>query len=899
MGRSRTSPLRNVVVLTVVALLPVGLLAVSSIVLASNQVTGDVNKQVRTTAAVSAVVIGQKTTDLVELVQSYATRPSLVAGVAAGADGDAAVALNLAALAQAVPGISATFIASVGGTSLATYPLERSVIGMNFAYRDWYKGLLASGRAYMSDAIVTKEAGHPLAVTISDYIRGPSGRPVGILGVNYLLAFISSFSASLGQAQGITLTVTDRLGTSLTAGGAHGLVSLANDPRVRAALAGRSGLLDYSPLLSGGGHGPKELSAYTPVAGTGWAVIASVPASVAFAGLVRLRDTVLAITAALVLVLLAGVRAMAVSDRRRRGSELQVQSLDREMARVLESTDEGFVSVDAGGDITVWNARAEDLYGWDVPDVLGRNFADTVVPADHRDAYKGELASYRAGTDSSVVGKRVETTALHHDGHEIPVEMGVWAHDNDDGFSSFVHDITERVNGRERLSHQARTDELTGLANRFALLEALNASLGCDADDLLMFVDLDRFKIVNDSLGHEAGDAVIAETGRRLIRANGAEDFVARLGGDEFALVLRGPLSEIEVAKRCTRVLDAIREPYELSVNGAVTRSYLGTSLGLTRLAGHTAAAEAMREADLALYRAKEGGSDRFEVFDEDLRREALGRLELEEVIRTVLGAGGFVPYVQPIVGLADGVIRGQGMRLHLPQDDGTEELPPGFMEVAGESGLVVEIDKLTLRAAVELLTRKASPAGMLNVRISARTIQHPGFADTIAEIVLDAGADCHRLGVELTEQALLEDERVATRAIDLLRAGGFRVGLDCFGRGDHAVAKLHGLNLDFVKIDGSFIAELANDEAAARAVLKAFFEIGMAFDVEVIAAGVDTARQAETLLQLGYRLGQGEALGRAHALSEDLRSDTTVSDFASALVTVSDRRASGSGRGS
>lgn len=467
-----------------------------------------------------------------------------------------------------------------------------------------------------------------------------------------------------------------------------------------------------------------------------------------------------------------------------------------------------------------------------------------------------------------------------------------------------MHDITERVSGRARLSLQARTDQLTGLANRFALLEALNTSFGHGTADVLMFVDLDRFKIVNDSLGHEAGDAVIAETGRRLIRANGTDDFIARLGGDEFAVVLRGPLTEIEMTSRCEQVLDAIREPYGLTVDGATTRAYLGVSLGLTCLAGHTAPATAMREADLALYRAKQGGRDRFEVFDENLRREVLGRLALEEVIRAALDGGRFAPYLQPIVRLVDGVILGHEIRLHLPQDDGTEELPPGLMEVAEESGLVVEIDKLTLRAAVQLLTGGDSAAGALNVKISARTIQHPGFADTMAEVVLKAGADGHRLGIELTEQLLLADEQMAAAAIALLHAAGVRVGLDRFGRGDYAFAKLRSLNLDFVKIDRSFIAELANDEDAARGVLKVFFDIGTTFDFEVIATSVDTARQAETLLTLGCRFGQGEALGRALPVSEDLRTDTPVTDpkwtehLASALVTVSDRRASVSGRG-
>jgi PAS domain S-box-containing protein len=441
---SPNSALRNVVLLTLVALVPVAFLSVSAIVLASRQVTSEVNQRVQETAAVSAVVVGEQTSDLVTLVQSYATRPSLIWEVAEGSAGDAEVESHLTGLAEAIPGISATFVASTGGTSLATYPPEPSVIGTNFAYRDWYRGLVASGRAYVSDAIVTKEAGHPLAVTVTDYIRGADGKPLAILGANYSLKSIGTFSANVGRVQGIDLTVTDRAGTSLTAAGAHGLVSLADDPRVRAARAGRTGLVNYAPDRRGGRHGPRELSAYTPVAATGWTVVASIPDSTAFAGLVRLRETVLGITVVLVLILLAGVRAIALSDRRRRAVERQVQSRDRELARVVESTDEGFVSVNDAGSITIWNSRAADLYGWDASGVIGRDLVDTVIPVADRGGYRADLARYRAGAGSAVVGHRREMTALHRDGHEIPLEMSVWAQD-DGGLSAFMHDISQRV----------------------------------------------------------------------------------------------------------------------------------------------------------------------------------------------------------------------------------------------------------------------------------------------------------------------------------------------------------------------------------------------------------------------------------------------------------------------
>jgi PAS domain S-box-containing protein len=443
--RFLASPTRSVFLLTVVALAVVALLAVSSIVLALNQVTSVVDRQVRTTAAVSSATIGRQTADLVELVHSYATRPSLAGAMAAGGRGATVVALDLGELARAVPGISASFVTDLRGTSLSTSPPEPSVYGTNFAYREWFKGLVATGRPFVSDAIETKEASHALAITVTDYITAPDGRRVGVLGINYSLQSIRSVALDAGRAQGITLNVTDRVGTSLTTVGPHGLVSLAHDPRVRAALAGRSGLLDYAPVVAGGRRGPEQLSAYAPVTGSGWTVVASVNRSAAFAGVRSLKDEVLAITVLLVVILLATIRIISGSDRRRRASELQIRQRDRELARVLESTHEAFLSTDGEGAITAWNARAETLFGWPAAEVRGRSFGDTVLPAASRDAHSSEIAAYRAGGGSTVLAKRAEITTLHRDGRELPVEISSWMNEDGEGFSAFVHDITERV----------------------------------------------------------------------------------------------------------------------------------------------------------------------------------------------------------------------------------------------------------------------------------------------------------------------------------------------------------------------------------------------------------------------------------------------------------------------
>jgi EAL domain-containing protein (putative c-di-GMP-specific phosphodiesterase class I) len=254
-------------------------------------------------------------------------------------------------------------------------------------------------------------------------------------------------------------------------------------------------------------------------------------------------------------------------------------------------------------------------------------------------------------------------------------------------------------------------------------------------------------------------------------------------------------------------------------------------------------------------------------------------------------------------VDLADGVILGHELLLCLTQDDGTEDLPPGLIEVAEESGLITEIDAVTLRTALELLGGPYSAAGMLNVKISARTIQHPGFADMIAKVGLEAGAARCRLGVELTEKVLLESEQIAARAIDLLHDVGFRVGLDQFGTGHYALVDLRRFKLDFIKIDRSFVAELASDEDAAPDMLKVFLDIGATFGFDVIAEGVDTPRQAGTLLVLGCRSGQGEDLGSILSVSEYMQKDGPVSPvngeetFEVALVSGSDRRATLSSR--
>jgi PAS domain S-box-containing protein len=223
-------------------------------------------------------------------------------------------------------------------------------------------------------------------------------------------------------------------------------VSLARNPAILAARSGHSGVLSYSPLVAGGRRGPAQLSAYTTVPGTGWIVVASISEADALAGLARLKDTVLAITALLVLTVLGGVRLLLLNGRRRQDVEAQVRHRERELLSVIESSDEGFLSFDSDGNVTAWNSQIADICGWTAVEVIGRNLADTLIPTEMRDEFRANIRRHRVGAESNLVGRRVEMGILHHDGHEIPVEVGIWAHGDDKGgFSAFVHDITERV----------------------------------------------------------------------------------------------------------------------------------------------------------------------------------------------------------------------------------------------------------------------------------------------------------------------------------------------------------------------------------------------------------------------------------------------------------------------
>jgi len=361
--REAWSFLRSALLLSLAALMPVALLASTSILLASHQLTSEVEKRVQATASVSAVLVEGQTSAFAALVHSYASRPSVVKELTAspglGPSGHADIGAALASLLDSSEGSSGAFVTDLDGTLTDVQPPTPAIVGRNFAFRDWYTGLTASGGPYVSTAYQTAVLGSDLVVAVSDFVRTPDGRPVAILAATLSLDAIQSVSEDIAGAQGIKLIVTDQAGSLLSAGGEDGLVSKVGETPVARALDGGTGLSEYAPQRSGARAGPAELSAYTPVTSTGWAVVTSVQRDVAFAGLKQLRRTVLAVAAVLGVVVVAGATAIAHAQRRRRESELAIGRRDRAVSQMLASTDEGYVSIDSAGIITAWSVRAE------------------------------------------------------------------------------------------------------------------------------------------------------------------------------------------------------------------------------------------------------------------------------------------------------------------------------------------------------------------------------------------------------------------------------------------------------------------------------------------------------------------------------------------------------------
>ncbi|WP_182378595.1 bifunctional diguanylate cyclase/phosphodiesterase [Nocardioides sp. WS12] len=419
-----------------------------------------------------------------------------------------------------------------------------------------------------------------------------------------------------------------------------------------------------------------------------------------------------------------------------------------------------------------------------------------------------------------------------------------------------LQDVTRRKAAEDRANFLAFHDSLTTLPNRTLLMDRLQQALHQGARSGrgvgLLFLDLDRFKTVNDSLGHDAGDEVLREVGRRLQAAARAGDTVARIGGDEFIVVCPNISSEDDVIPVATKLHEILARPWSYQGHDVP----LGGSIGIAYGVAHDDPELLMRKADQAMYRAKAGGRSRYEVFDDDLRAHLDARLETELGLRGAVEREEIETWFQPVVDLANGRCVATEALVRWRRPGHGLVMPGDFIGVAEEDDLIKEIGGHVLTSAC----RAVAPLPDLlcvSVNVSARQFVHGDFQAEVAAALLASGLDPSRLWLELTEGAVIEAVDSAARSFQSLRATGVKLAIDDFGTGYSSFIQLRHFEVDIVKIDKTFTAGLAHS-ARDRELVGTMISMGHSLGLQVVGEGVETIAQRDILLDLGCDLGQG-----------------------------------------
>ena len=424
----------------------------------------------------------------------------------------------------------------------------------------------------------------------------------------------------------------------------------------------------------------------------------------------------------------------------------------------------------------------------------------------------------------------------------------------------------------ETLAHRALHDSLTGLPNRVLFVDRLEMTLARverrAAQVAVLFIDLDGFKLVNDRLGHEAGDELLREVARRLSQAVRPSDSVARFGGDEFTVLVEGYASEAQVLMIAERIRAALDEPFDLAVRGAAT---IGSSIGIAVASGPGADPEALiREADAAMYRAKRAGGGRQELYDADMRRRASERLRTESALHEAIERREFRVFYQPKVELASGRIHGVEALVRWQHPERGLLGPGEFIPLAEETSLVVPLGAWVLSEALRQAGawRASHPAArdlLMSINLSARQLARNDLCEAVSDALVVAGADPSLLCLEITESVAMEEADDTIASLIQLRGLGIRLAIDDFGSGYSSLSYLRSFPVDILKIDRSFVRGLGDDRRN-NSIAGAIVSLAHALELTAIAEGIETVEQLEELRLLGCDMGQGFLFARPQA---------------------------------
>ena len=536
-----------------------------------------------------------------------------------------------------------------------------------------------------------------------------------------------------------------------------------------------------------------------------------------------------------------------ITERKRAQAEIETQRAY--FRQLFESSPQGIVLIDPEGRIVDVNTGFEALFGHEAHAVRGKLNRDLVVPKDL--AFEAENFNRTVLAGQPIQG---ETVRRHRLGRLIPVSVigyPIRVGGHIAGVFYIYTDITQRKEFEEQLAHQAFHDALTGLPNRVLFLERVEraverANRRDDYRFAVLMVDLDRFKLVNDSLGHQAGDKLLMAAARRMESCVRAVDTVARLGGDEFALLLEEYTSPHDVTRVAQRIHEIMTRPFSVDDNDVVC----GASIGIVmKTKSYTQAEDILRDADIAMYRAKSQGKAQYKVFNRKMHEQATEFLQLESELREALIKEDLAVHYQPIVAVADQGLRGFEALVRWNHPRRGPVSPARFIPVAEETGLILHLGQWVLNQACAQMRqwRDLHPGAArltMSVNISSRQLMQKDFLDIVCSALDKNGLPASALKLELTESSLLQESRACMDTLRGLKTLGVRLAVDDFGTGYSSLNYLQRLPIDTLKIDRSFISAESNHE-----IVRTIIALARNLGLSVVAEGVEREDQLARLV--------------------------------------------------
>ena len=563
----------------------------------------------------------------------------------------------------------------------------------------------------------------------------------------------------------------------------------------------------------------------------------------------------------------------------RRESEEALRAAEEKYRSIFENAVEGIFQTTPDGHYIDANPSLARIYGYESADELKATYSDIArqlyVEARRRDEFVSEMETQGAVAN-------FEAQIRRKDGSVIWISENARAVRDSTGtllyFEGTVEDITARKNAEERLLHDALHDRLTGLSNRALFMDRLGQSfarLKRHPDTLfaVLFLDFDRFKNINDSLGHLAGDQLLISIAERLNECLRPGDTVSRFGGDEFALLLEDVKDVSDATLVAERVQSAMREPFDLVGQEVFSSASIGIALGH---AEYENSEDLLRDADMAMYRAKALGKARHEVFDAEMHTRAVALLQLETDLRWAIERGEFRLHYQPIVSLRRGAITGFEALIRWQHPERGLVAPAEFVPIAEETGWIVPIGKWVMEEACAQLASwqaelRPDPPLTMSVNLSGKQFSQPDLIDLIEQVLEQTGIAPGCLKLEITESAIMENAQAVTDRLLQLRKIGVKLGLDDFGTGYSSLSYLHRFPLDTLKIDRSFTARLL-EGGENREIVKTIVSLGKNLGMDVVAEGVEEIEQLEDLRALNCQHGQGYFFARPLPAAEALK---------------------------